>query len=397
MNDPLQRDVEAVGRIEAVPTILDLVCRTTGLGFAAVARVTADRWIACATLDHIGFGLKPGGELPVNTTICREIHQSREPVVIDHVAEDPLYRHHPTPAHYGFQSYISMPIILRDGSFFGTLCGISPSPARVNTREITGTVRLFADLIAAHLNADEALRSMREELSEQKALSELREQFIAVLGHDLRNPVASIGSGVQLLQRMAHDEAQRNILVLMQSSVVRMSGLIGNLMDFARTRLGDGLDLKLTDEAPLAPVLEHAVSELRAIHPGRAIELALDLAEPVALDQARIAQMLSNLLGNALAHGAKDLPVRVGASARDGIFSLWVANGGAPIPPEAQAGLFHPFFRGQERQAHEGLGLGLYIVSEIARMHGGRMEVSSDTRETRFTFLMPIRRPAARG
>ena len=113
-------DVEAVSSIDAVPSILEVICRTTGMGFAAVARVTSDRWIACAVRDEIQFGLKPGGELKVETTICHEIRQNHQAVVIDHVAEDELYAHHHTPAMYGIQSYISMPIMLKDGSFFGT-------------------------------------------------------------------------------------------------------------------------------------------------------------------------------------------------------------------------------------------------------------------------------------
>src|SRR6201999_1605705 len=124
--------------IEAVPTVLDVVCRVTGMGFAAVARVTEDRWIACSVRDDIAFGLKPGGELEVETTICNDIRRSREAVVIDHVAEDPLYAHHQTPRTYGFQSYISMPIMLSDGTFFGTLCAIDPHPARLKRPEITG-------------------------------------------------------------------------------------------------------------------------------------------------------------------------------------------------------------------------------------------------------------------
>ena len=386
----LQEDVDAILRLDAVPTILDVVCRTTGMGFAAVARVTESRWIACRTLDHIGFGLKPGDELRVDTTLCHEIRARREAVVIDNVAEDATYRHHHTPATYGFQSYVSMPITLRDGRFFGTLCAIDPRPIRVNTPETMGMFRLFADLIAAQLAAEEDLRRAREQLLEQRALSELREQFIAVLGHDLRNPVAAVASGIRLLRRSVQDEPGRNILTLMQASVVRMGGLIGNVMDFARARLGDGLELDRTAGPALGPVLLHTVEELRAIHPGRVIETEIELDRPVMVDHARIAQMLSNLLANALAHGAADTPVRVGASTRDGSFALWVANAGPPIPPKTRASLFQPFFRGRRREIPQGLGLGLYIVSEIARLHGGRMEVRSDEAETRFTFLMPL-------
>ena len=98
-------DLAAIDRIQAVPTILEVVCRTTGMGFAAVARVTEDRWIACAVRDDIQFGLGPGGELKLETTICHEIRQAGTEVVIDHVAEDQTYCRHHTPAMYGFQSY----------------------------------------------------------------------------------------------------------------------------------------------------------------------------------------------------------------------------------------------------------------------------------------------------
>ncbi len=127
---PFEADIVSIEAIPVVPTILDVVCRTTGMGFAAVARVTEDRWIACATKDGIAFGLRPGDELKVATTICHEIRQTGTAVVIDHASEDTTYCGHPTPALYGFQSYISMPIVLPDGRFFGTLCASISSPPR---------------------------------------------------------------------------------------------------------------------------------------------------------------------------------------------------------------------------------------------------------------------------
>ncbi len=152
-----QDDIDAVNQIEAVRSILDVLCRTTGMGFTAVARVTDDRWITCKTQDLIGFGLKPGDELKIATTICREVRRDRQAVIIDHVAEDPAFCGHPTPAMYGFRSYVSMPIIRKDGEFFGTLCAIDPRPAKVSTPETIGMFRLFAELIAFHLDADEKL------------------------------------------------------------------------------------------------------------------------------------------------------------------------------------------------------------------------------------------------
>ncbi|MFC0384586.1 sensor histidine kinase [Muricoccus vinaceus] len=391
--DDLRRDVESVARLDAVPSILDVVCRITGMRFAAVARVTEEHWVACRTLDSIGFGLRPGDELQIATTLCRETWQSGEPVVVGNVSESAAYCHHPVPAMHGFQSYISVPIILSDGRFFGTLCAIDPLPTRLENPETLGMFRLFAELIAAQLKADEELLRTRAELVEQRELAELREQFIAVLGHDLRNPVASISSGTRLLGRSVQDESGRRILALMQSSVLRVSGLINNLMDFARARLGDGLVLDTTGRDPLGEVLENTVSELRSIHPDRAIESRIAITRPVAADQARIAQLLSNLLGNALTHGAADSPIRIGAATENNSFELWVANSGTPIPPDVLPGLFRPFFRGSLRPNQEGLGLGLFIASEIARVHGGTLAAASDPGETRFTFRMPLGHP----
>lgn len=153
MNNKIEAEVAAVARINAVPSILEVICRTTGMGFAAIARVTEDRWIACAVHDEINFGLQPGGELKVETTICNEIRSGKSMVVIDHVSEDETYCQHPTPAMYGFQSYISVPIYYPDGRFFGTLCSIDPRPAKLNRPEIVKMFRLFADLIIFHLDA----------------------------------------------------------------------------------------------------------------------------------------------------------------------------------------------------------------------------------------------------
>ena len=390
MTRSFQEDIAAVSRIEAVPTILDVVCRTTGMGFAAVARVTEDRWIACSVKDDIAFGLKPGGELKVETTICHEIRQSGLPVIINHVAEDPDYCGHHTPATYGLQSYISMPITLPDGSFFGTLCAIDPRPARLNTPEIVGMFKLFAELIAFHLDAMERLASSEATLKSERQDAVLREQFIAVLGHDLRNPLAAIDAGAALLLQTPLDQKAQQTIGLMRRSVERMSGLINDVLDFARGRLGGGLGVSRSADGSLVPILEQVVAELRASVPDRVIEATFLLDRPVYCDQGRIAQLFSNLVGNAITHGARDEPIRIGATTSAERFELWVANAGAPIAPDLMGRLFRPFFRGEVRPSLQGLGLGLYIASEIATAHGGTLTVSSTASETRFTLRIPL-------
>jgi len=381
VNDNPAAAVDAIAQISAVPTILDVVCRTTGMRFAAVARVTADRWIACGVQDDLAFGLEPGGELKIETTICNEIRDHREPVIIDNVAEDPAYSSHHTPAIYGLQSYISVPITLGDGSFFGTLCAIDTVPRKLNTPEIAGMFQLFANLIAFHLDA-------HERIDQERQGSELREQFIAVLGHDLRNPLASLDAGTRMLLRSVEDEKGKAVLGLMQNSISRMSGLIDNVLDFARGRLGGGISIEQADRVPLRPVMEQVIAELRMANPGRRIEA--DLTEAlVRCDEGRIGQLLSNLLANALTHGDPEAPIRVRSVISGGRFELAVINAGEPIPEAVVKDLFKPFVRASAKANLQGLGLGLYIASEIAKAHRGKLLVTSTPDETCFTFDMP--------
>jgi signal transduction histidine kinase len=389
MADNPMSAVAAVARLDVVPRILEVVCRTTGMGFAAVARVTDERWIACAVRDEINFGLVPGGELELHTTICDEIRCSGEAVVIDHVAEDDAFRDHHTPRQYGFQSYISTPIRHR-GAFFGTLCAIDPRPAMLRSNQTLAMFELFAELIGSQLDAQVALAHSEAALFSERETSELRDQFIAVMGHDLRNPLASIDASAQLLAKGQPPERAGFILRQMQSSVERMAALIDNVMDFARGRLGGGFSVDLKPNAPITPALDHVVAELRMGRPDRTIDADIALADPVTADERRIAQLLSNLLANALDHGAAGLPVRVRGRAEGGRFVLTVANSGEPIPLESQRQLFRPFTRAAARPHQEGLGLGLYIASQIAAAHGGTMQVTSDAAETVFTFEMPL-------
>jgi sigma-B regulation protein RsbU (phosphoserine phosphatase) len=168
-----------------------------------------------------------------------------------------------------------------------------------------------------------------------------------------------------------------------------MSALIDNVLDFARGRLGGGLDLTLAEQ-PLTPVLQQIVAELQATARDRKIEAVFDLPRPIDCDRGKIGQLFSNLLANALTHSPPDSPVHVHGGIRDGFFELSVANAGEPIPPATLERLFQPFFRGAVRDSRQGLGLGLYIASEIARAHKGMLTVQSDSRETRFTFRMPL-------
>ena len=230
-----------------------------------------------------------------------------------------------------------------------------------------------------------------EVLRERQRTAEFQERFVAILGHDLRNPLASLGAGIALL-KAGKPERIAGVAARMDSSVARMSAMVDQLLDLARARLGGGIPVAPAP-ADLGAVVSRIVEELRASNPGR--ELSVTAAGPLAgtWDAARLEQVVSNLVGNALSHGAPGSPVQVSATGNDGVVTLAVHNRGKSIPPALQQVLFEPFRRGDREatgKGASGLGLGLYISREIVRAHGGTIEVASgDAEGTTFTVRLP--------
>jgi phosphoserine phosphatase RsbU/P len=256
--------------------------------------------------------------------------------------------------------------------------------ARDELKALAATLeKRVAETAADQLRTDTALTSQRHE-------AELREQFIAVLGHDLRNPLASISAGTRLIQKSKLDEKAETVILMMQKSVARMTNLIDNVLDFARGRLGGGIALTLSD-LPLEPVLQQVIDELQSIYPESMIKSDFALTKPVRADPVRIGQLFSNLLGNALTYGSTVEPVTVTVKTEQQ-FEIAVCNAGNPISAIAMERLFYPFSRGAVRPSQQGLGLGLYIASEIAKAHGGTIEAASAEELTCFTLRMPLQR-----
>ncbi len=390
-------DIGAVNRIDAVPIILRMVKQMTGMRFAAVARVTDRHWVACAVDDALDFGLKPGGQLVVDSTICHEIRQHRQPVVFGHASQHPVYSRHPTPHGYKLESYISIPIIQADGHFFGTLCAIDPAPAEIEDPGLLDTLNLFAQLIATNLDLQRSLDLKTHALSDAEEAGRLREQFIAVLGHDLRTPLSAIRMSADLLQTQVVGQRQQRLVHAIGQSSQRMSALIEDVLDFVRGRLGDGITVRRVWVEDLQGYLRTVVDEVLASHPGCRINVDLQLGTGIYCDPARMGQLLSNLLGNAVTHGAQQAPVELVVRIEEGDVMLAVANQGEPIPESLLPLLFQPFTRCEAGARGEGLGLGLYIAAQIMQGHEGTLSVSSDARHgTCFVARFPVRQtPAA--
>lgn len=286
----------------------------------------------------------------------------------------------------------SLDLLAKDGSKIPVL--LSAETNGTGSTRVTALVFLLAD---ARRTLERDLATARAEAEAKLSLTrregELREQFVAILGHDLRNPLAAISSAVRMLAKEPLSERGSEIIKLTQGSVQRMSLLIENVLDFARNRLGGGIELDLSEGATLEAEIRQVVNELRSAQPDREIQIDISHTDAVRCDVSRVGQLLSNLLGNALTYGDPTLPIYVAfGPSSDGAFELSVRNGGEPIPLPAMERLFDPFVRSTNHSDRMGLGLGLYIASEIAKAHGGNLDVLSNEEWTKFTFRIPQER-----
>jgi signal transduction histidine kinase len=374
-----------------VPTLLQVLCDITGMRFAVVARVTDTTWTACAVKDDMHLGATAGSQLAASTTLCFESRAARAPIVIEHASVDPRYRAHPVPKLYQIESYVSVPIILADGRYFGNLCALDPSPAKVAEPRIVSMFKRFAALIASQLDNQWAQEQEHRALLDERAAGELREQFIAILGHDLRNPLQAIFAVGDLLERKLTDPALSTLASRIKTNARRMSALLDDVLDFARGRLGGGIAVELTDVADINTGLMTVIQELRDAQPGCKIIYDIEVTSPVRCDLARLQQVASNLLANALTHGSADSPVKISARADADDLVLEVWNTGEPISAQSIDKIFEPFWRHSVSASRNGLGLGLHICSQIVRAHAGRISVTS-TREsgTQFTARLPL-------
>ncbi len=233
-------------------------------------------------------------------------------------------------------------------------------------------------------------RKRQEEKLRQAA--EFRERFLGIVSHDLRNPLNVILMSAQsLLREAGQSERANRASQRIASSAERMGRMIGDLLDFTRGRLGGGIPIT-PSPTHLGQLCRRLLDELKALHPTRELVLCADGDLQAEVDPDRVAQLVGNLVKNALDYSPAGTPVTLSLHGEEKAVRLEVHNQGSPIPAEVLPVLFEPFRRGRqgEKSSHSGLGLGLFIVQQIAASHGGSVEARSTQEEgTTFTVHLP--------
>ena len=262
--------------------------------------------------------------------------------------------------------------------------------------EKQGTAADPREITRFHEAIDEALMEATTGFTE--TMDRYREQFLAILGHDLRIPLAATKALASLLSRAEElSDKHARLASRIVSSSDRMARMVGDLLDLTRTHLGDGIPI-VRGPVDLELLCRDSIVELEASNPDRRVELEAEGDLYGEWDRDRLSQVVGNLVGNALQHADRDSTITVHARGEPHQVVLEVHNDGVPIPAEALPTLFDPMVSHPSRSSGDGssLGLGLYIAREVVEAHGGRLDVTSTVREgTTFKLVVPRGAPGS--
>jgi len=346
--------------------------------------------------------LAEGFDIAVDDGITGLTASRRQPLALRSAASHPLLRSERV-RRLGLRAAYSVPMIHR-----GEVIGVAHMGSRTVFEFSESDLLLFRTMIAratafvVHTQLAARERAARAEaqqtLAELRREAELREQLIAVVGHDLRNPLNAISASAYQLSRVELEAGVRRSVERICRSAARMTRMLSDILDFARGNAGQLLPVH-RERMDLHELCHVTVEELQVAHPHRKLELRVSGEGWGWWDSDRLAQVVGNLVSNALQHGAEHTPVRVTVEDEGAGIRVSVHNEGPPLPAELQETLFHPFRHGTTgKAARRSVGLGLYIVQQVALAHGGKVDVRSSAEAgTTFSVWLPRHLPAPAG
>jgi signal transduction histidine kinase len=253
-------------------------------------------------------------------------------------------------------------------------------------RDLRPTEQVRASLVSLHEGMDRAMAQAIERYAHSR--DEVRERFISILGHDLRTPLNAIAVSAGILATDPEITGERReIAERIEEAAARMKRMIADVLDFARSHLGGGIPA-VPKPDDMAEICRAVRDEVAAAHPDRPITIDVRGDLRGSFDRDRVMQALANLLDNAIQHGSGEIEVRAREAPDRHAVVTEVTSHGPAIPPPVLEHLFEPFAHG-EGEPRSGLGLGLYIVEQIALAHGGHCEVTSSRAGTTFTIRWP--------
>lgn len=385
---PFQTDIEDIQSLSIIPTILDVVCESTQMGFAAIARVTEDTWVTCGVLDKLSFGLSVGDELDISTTFCDQVRRTDQIVVIDHVDTDNIYVNHPIPKQYGFQSYISVPIIKKNGEFFGTLCALDLKPNKVNNAKVIDMFNMFSGLISSHLDVVKTINSQVDLI---KTKEDELENYNFITSHDLQEPLRKIQFLTDLLEQKETNNLSKKGKKLFNSiktSASRMRNIVNDLVKYSRNTPNPNL----LEKVNMHKLILRVKFRLKEIFDQINSKLIINDIGNLPVLPLQMEQLFFNLFSNSLKfkHPERDLVISINSTIDSGAnfnveklskdveyCEIEVTDNGVGFDPIYSEKIFKMFQYLKSSEDNKSTGMGLAIAKRIAHNHGGEIIATS--------------------
>jgi len=375
----------------AIKDILHCTAEITQLDFASIVRIHEQTWTACAVHSKIKAPFKVGDALVDDLNLKHKLRDEIRPFVMGSIIRQPFGSDNITNLQKEDRVLMSVPIKCSAKNFSGILYAQAPRQKKIFEDSMVRTLQVFAEMISLKIEMYQGGETKADATIASVDPLEIREQLVTILSHDLRTPIHAIGMGTHILLQRDQLAENREIVERIDRSTKRMGKLIDNILSFAHGRLSEAIPANKVYCDLFSKNLKNVVDELRYLYPKRTVLEKIDDAGSVYCDIGQIAQMLSNLGSNALKYSPPDSIVDIAVSTREHTIIISVTNYGKPISNEIIPRLFRPYWRAAQDPASPGLGLGLYIVHEVVKAHGGGIDVQS-TAETGTTFTVTIPR-----
>lgn len=379
-------NIKTLNEIPALGDQLKYLGDSTQMEIICILTPHLNKWVVCMAYNTLNLNIVQGTAMEFNSS-NKELEENT--ILMDNMKDAKGLNISGQTNLKRIQKLISQPIHRLEGKFFGLLCALGTDSTFGNDINLKQFYNFHSRFIATSIGLVERSDEFNHHLRHEIENAEKHSTYMAVLGHDLRNPVATVRMCSDIILKAGPNSVVSKNAGIIKSSSYRMQELIDSMLDTAQSKFGDGIKIeKKVNNVLLANALYHVVDEIMAVN-YLEIKTSLKLTAPVNCDVERIAQLVSNLLSNAVNHGdGKNILMDVRTIKN--AFVLTVSNTGPTIPKAKLKKIFEPYYSDFTPENKGGLGLGLYISSQIAQSHGGSLKVKSNAGETKFILTIPL-------
>ena len=364
--------------------ILEALCGHTKMRYGLIRKKDGHTWGNWCVYDY-QYQKIVAKNSETYVTIYQAIRKGLSPIYIDDSDLCSVSQWTDILQKFGLKSYISYPIINKKDSIIGHLSLMNSEPVHFDQSKLEMLLPVCSDLIAIDFKTIIECRNTRRKLEQELNYSKNRELVLSSLAHDLNNPVSIVKVISQYLQGNIKDENQKSLLKKIEETSFRMKGIIDDVLDFSSIGLDYGF-IRVPDKQRMDSLIRQILTEFELLH-NRTLIANIKLPIDIPCDHHKMGRAFANLIGNAIKHGNPQQNIEINAFVQNDNFIFSVTNEISYPQSSDLTELFKPFVKGTNSN---GLGLGLFIANEIAKIHKGKIMVNLEDNKITFNLMIPL-------